>query len=104
MRNLCQRLKTKVMTDKKMQEVERLIKKGSKFIGIYGMGSPAYFTDLKGPTPIEAIKHFHSCYNAILYLVYDVENSIMYDSRENDENDERGCLNRTFFAKNHYKL
>lgn len=87
------------MTDKQKGEVKKLIERGAKFIGFYGMGTPGYTTELNGETPVEAIKYFHTCYNAILYMVYDVKKDIAIDSNENPDPDERGAINRSFFIK-----
>jgi hypothetical protein len=79
-----------------MDQAYKLIEKGAKFIG----GYESYTTKLIGNNTIEAIKDFYNCYNSTLKWVYDVENSIMYVGRENDEPDVRGYYNYSYYKVN----
>lgn len=72
-----------------------LIEKGKPYIGYYS----GYITDLSGETPVDAIKHFYSCYNAILSWVYDVKADKIYLAKENDEPDVRGYYNHSYYEK-----
>ena len=61
------------------------------------MYNPGFVTVLNGKDIESAIRDFHSCYNAILFSVYDTHNAIMYESKENENPDERGFINRSFY-------
>jgi hypothetical protein len=75
------------------QELQKLIDKGAKYIGMYS----GYLVDLPGENVVEAIKFFYSHWNATLAGIGDVKADKMYKAVENDEPDCRGYFNHSFY-------
>jgi hypothetical protein len=81
-------------------KIEKEIENGAEWVGVY----EGYTTKLNGPTLIDCIKEFNSCYNSNLSYVIEVESGEIYEARMNDEPDCRGNYNNSYYLKDSDKV
>ena len=79
----------------KREQVDELIEKGYRFIGLYENNT--FVTHMNGNNIVEAIKDFDGHYNSTLTTIFDVKELEYYIGKENDKPDERGHYNYSYY-------